>query len=291
MKVLLTGGKGMLGRTLCANLPGMTVIPTDLPEADITDAAGFDNLLKHHKPDAVIHCAAMTAVDKCETELDLAYKLNAVGTANVAAACRRNGVRLIAISTDYVFDGSLDRPYHEFDRPTGGNTIYGKSKFAGEEFVRQFCPDHVICRISWLYGPGGPSFVHTMMMLADGTRPVLKVVHDQIGSPTSTLAVASALRNILSRPELSGTFHLTCEGEATWYELAQEIFSIAGVTQNVEPCTTQEFPRPAPRPANSRLDKMMLRIHGLPPMPHWKDALKEFMVQEFFDDRHPAGNV
>ena len=277
MKVLLTGGKGMLGRTLCAELTDFEVIPTDLPEADITDAAGFDALLKQIKPDAVIHCAAMTAVDKCETEIDFAYKLNAFGTANVASACHRNGVRLIAISTDYVFEGNSDRPYNEFDTPNGGNTIYGKSKFAGEEAIRRHCPNHVICRISWLYGAGGPSFVHAMINLADGTRPELKVVADQIGNPTSTLAVARQLRNILHRKELVGTFHLTCEGEATWADFAAEIFRLKGIDQKIVPCTTAEFPRPAPRPANSRLDKMMLRLSGLPPMPHWKDALAEFL--------------
>ena len=277
MKVLLTGGKGMLGRTLCAELTDFEIIPTDLPEADITDAAGFDALLKQIKPDAVIHCAAMTAVDKCETEIDFAYKLNAFGTANVASACHRNGIRLIAISTDYVFEGNSDRPYNEFDTPNGGNTIYGKSKFAGEEAIRRHCPNHVICRISWLYGAGGPSFVHAMINLADGTRPELKVVADQIGNPTSTLAVARQLRNILIRKELVGTFHLTCEGEATWADFAAEIFRLKGIEQKIVPCTTAEFPRPAPRPANSRLDKMMLRLSGLPPMPHWKDALAEFL--------------
>ena len=277
MKVLLTGGKGMLGRTLCAELTDFEVIPTDLPEADITDAAGFDVLLKQIKPDAVIHCAAMTAVDKCETEIDFAYKLNAFGTANVASACHRNGIRLIAISTDYVFEGNSDRPYNEFDTPNGGNTIYGKSKFAGEEAIRRHCPNHVICRISWLYGAGGPSFVHAMINLADGTRPELKVVADQIGNPTSTLAVARQLRNILNRKELVGTFHLTCEGEASWADFAAEIFRLKGIDQKIVPCTTAEFPRPAPRPANSRLDKMMLRLAGLPPMPYWKDALAEFL--------------
>lgn len=277
MKVLLTGGKGMLGRTLCAELTDFEVIPTDLPEADITDVAGFDALLKQIKPDAVIHCAAMTAVDKCEMEIDFAYKLNAFGTANVASACHRNGVRLIAISTDYVFEGNSDRPYNEFDTPNGGNTIYGKSKFAGEEAIHRHCPNHVICRISWLYGAGGPSFVHAMINLADGTRPELKVVADQIGNPTSTLAVARQLRNILIRKELVGTFHLTCEGEATWADFAAEIFRLKGIEQKIVPCTTAEFPRLAPRPANSRLDKMMLRLSGLPPMPHWKDALAEFL--------------
>ena len=281
MKVLLTGGKGMLGRTICRELTDFEVIPTDLPEGDITDPARFDAMLKQTAPDTVIHCAAMTAVDKCESEIDLAYRLNAFGTANVASACHRNGIRLIAISTDYVFDGDSDRPYHEFDHASGGNTIYGKSKFAGEEAVRALCPDHVICRISWLYGPGGPSFVHAMMKLADGTRPELKVVNDQHGNPTSTLAVARALRNILNHRCLTGTFHMTCEGEATWAEFAAEIFRIMRIDQKIIPCRTDEFPRPAPRPANSRLDKMMLRLAGLPPMPHWKDDLQEFCDLEF----------
>jgi len=282
MKVLITGGNGMLGRTLVRELGGeFEVISTDLPEADITDENAIDSVITNHAPDVVIHCAAMTAVDRCETERDFAFRLNARGSANVAAACHRHGVRLIAISTDYVFDGNSEHPYDEFDRPTGGNTVYGQSKFAGEEAVRVHCPNHVICRISWLYGAGGPSFVHTMMKIADGTRPELKVVADQRGNPTSTLAVARALRHILVRSNLCGTFHLTCEGAASWAEFAEEVFHIAGRNQKVAPCTTEEFPRPAPRPKNSRLDKMHLRLAGLPPMPHWKDALKEFMHLEF----------
>ena len=281
MKILVTGGKGMLGRTIQKELAEHEIIVADLPEADITDPAGFNAFLKDAAPDAVIHCAAMTAVDKCETEKELAFRLNAFGSANVASACNRNGIRLIAISTDYVFDGALDRPYNEFDRAGGCATIYGQSKFAGEQAIRIHCPDHVICRISWLYGAGGPSFVHAMMTLADGTRPELKVVADQHGNPTSTPAVARQLRNILARPELVGTFHMTCEGEATWFELAEEIFRLAGKKQTVVPCSTEEFPRPAPRPKNSRLDKMMLRLAGLPPMPDWHDALTEFMRSEF----------
>ena len=281
MRILITGADGMLGRTLQRKLADYTLIPTDLPEGDITDENAFEALAVREKPDAVIHCAAMTAVDDCESKQDLAYRLNALGSANVAGACARHGARLIAISTDYVFDGASSRPYHEFDIATGGATIYGRSKFAGEEAVRRRCPDHVICRISWLYGPGGPSFVHAMLKLADGSRPVLKVVDDQRGNPTSTLAVADALRGILNRPLLTGTFHLTCEGEASWYEFACEIFRQRGIEQKVIPCTTSEFPRPAPRPANSRLEKRMLRLCNLPPMPEWRDALREFLAGEF----------
>jgi len=282
MKVMLTGGRGMLGRTIERELGGdFDVVATDLPEADITDEDVIDAVIAHHAPDAVVHCAAMTAVDKCEEERDLAFRLNARGTANVSSACARHGVRLIAISTDYVFDGDEERPYTEFDKATGGRTVYGQSKFAGEEAVRSLCPNHVILRISWLYGAGGPSFVHAMMKLADGTRPVLKVVADQHGNPTSAVAVARALRGILSRRNLCGTFHATCEGEATWAEFAEEIFRLAGKKQKIGPCTTDEFPRPAPRPKNSRLEKMAFRLVGLPQMPHWKDALDEFMKTEF----------
>ncbi|MBP1582520.1 MAG: dTDP-4-dehydrorhamnose reductase [Victivallales bacterium] len=281
MKIVITGGKGMLGRTLQQVLAQHELVIADLPDWDITDAAGFQAKLQEAHPDAVIHCAAMTAVDKCETEQDLAYKLNAVGSLNVAVACQRQGVRLLAISTDYVFGGELDRPYHEFDVAGGAHTVYGASKFAGEEMIRRHCLNHVICRISWLYGSGGPSFVHAMMNLADGTRPVLKVVADQHGNPTSTLAVARHLALFLEYPELVGNFHLTCEGEATWAEFATEIFRLAGKNQAIQPCTTAEFPRPAPRPLNSRLEKRMLRLCGLPPMPDWHDALAEFMKLEF----------
>lgn len=271
----------MLGRTLRRQWRDFEVISTDLPDADITYAAGIDKIIGGVKPDAVVHCAAMTAVDKCESERETAYRLNAFGSGNVAAACYRHNVRLIAISTDYVFDGTLDRPYHEFDKANGGNTVYGQTKFAGEELIRRYIPNHVIARISWLYGAGGPSFVHTMMALADGSHPELKVVNDQIGNPTSTLAVADGLKSILLVPEVVGTVHLTCEGEATWFDFAREIFRLAGKSQKVIPCRTDEFPRPAPRPANSRLEKRMLKFYGLSPMPDWHEALSKFMAEEF----------
>lgn len=272
----------MLARTLARELGGVhDILPTDLPEADITDADAIDGIVAAAAPDAVIHCAAMTAVDKCEGARDQAFKINGEGTANVAAACARHGARLMAISTDYVFDGDLDRPYRESDKATGGRTVYGQSKFAGEEAVRRICADHVVARISWLYGAGGPSFVHAMMSLARQGRETVKVVADQHGNPTSAAAVARALRGILERPDLRGTFHMTCEGEATWADLAREVFRLAGARCAVEDCTTEEYPRPAPRPKNSRLEKARLREEGLAPMPLWKDALAEFMATEF----------
>lgn len=279
MKVLITGGKGMLGRTLQQSWQDWELIIADLPEADICDPAGFDKLIAESKPDAVVHCAAMTQVDRCETESELAYKLNAFGTGVVASACHRHGVRLAAISTDYVFSGDMGRPCHEWDIPAP-KTVYGASKLAGEEMVRIHCPNHLIVRVAWLYGVGGPSFVHTIRKAAAEGKD-LKVVQDQIGNPTSAFAVANHLRLLLERPELTGTFHLTCEGEASWYEFACELTRLAGLSPKIEPCTGKEFPRPAPRPADSRLEKRALKFAGLPPMPDWREVLAEFMKREF----------
>ncbi|HNZ65946.1 MAG TPA: NAD(P)-dependent oxidoreductase, partial [Planctomycetota bacterium] len=155
----------MLGRTLCSAWKNEDVIPTAKPNVDIMNYAQVASVLEGYKPDVVVHCAAMTNVDNCESQQDLAYAVNAYGTQNVARACHYYGIRLIAISTDYVFDGLSKTPYHEFHKANGGNTVYGKSKFAGEEQVRCFCPNHVIVRVSWLYGTGGPSFVHSMVKL------------------------------------------------------------------------------------------------------------------------------
>ncbi|MBQ4480794.1 MAG: dTDP-4-dehydrorhamnose reductase [Victivallales bacterium] len=279
MRIVVTGGRGMLARTLLRTL-GIRheVVPVDVQEADITDAAGVNELFARLRPETVIHCAAMTQVDDCEAKRDLAFRVNAEGAGNVAAACERQQARLISISTDYVFSGKLDRPYRESDPAEGAQTVYGQSKRAGELQVLANCPGALICRISWLYGPGGPSFVHTMLRLADGSRPLLKVVNDQHGNPTSTLAVAGHLALLLERPEIDGILHLTCEGDATWYEFAQEIFRLKGISQAVVPCATAEFPRPAPRPPNSRLEKARLRELGLPPMPDWHAALKQFLA-------------
>lgn len=282
MKILITGASGMLGRTLCRTLSDFELIATDRDTMDITDTRAVDKVVQMHRPDAIIHCAAMTAVDLCESQRDRAFQINAVGTANVAAACNRYGARLIAVSTDYVFDGVADHPYCEYDVACGGKTVYGQSKWAGEEAVRYLCPNHVIARVAWLYGAGGPSFVHTMLRLADGTRPVLKVVNDQIGNPTSTDAVAGAIAEILAKPEIAGTFHLTCEGEATWYDLATKIFVLRQIDQKVVPCSSDEYPRPAPRPRNSRLEKMNLRLYGLTPMPQWDDELERVLSQPNF---------
>ncbi|MCL2104853.1 MAG: dTDP-4-dehydrorhamnose reductase [Kiritimatiellaeota bacterium] len=276
MKILITGAKGMLGRTLLRELHAFELVPTDL-ETDITDIAQVDAALAVHRPDCVIHCAAMTAVDRCENERELAFRINATGAENVARACATYNARLIAISTDYVFSGDVSGPFSETDFADGGKTVYGQSKVEGERRIQAMMPHAVIARIAWLYGEGGPSFVHTMLALADGRRPELKVVNDQRGNPTSARAVARHVLLLLQRPELGGVFHLTCEGEATWYDFACEIFRLRGIPQKVIPCTTSDYPRPAPRPADTRLGKNKLRQSGLPPMPHWKDSLAEFL--------------
>ncbi|UDQ97683.1 dTDP-4-dehydrorhamnose reductase [Lentisphaerota bacterium WC36G] len=284
-KILLTGGHGMLGKTIekVFSNNDFEVIVTDYHNADITDFNLFDSVLKKYEVDCVIHCAAMTAVDLCETEIDKAYLLNAVGSENVAKACEVNNVRLVAISTDYIFDGESDRPYNEFD--IGGNchSVYGKSKYAGEVAVKTFCRNHVIARVSWLYGAGGPSFVHTMMKLAyNDNIEQLKVVDDQVGNPTSTIAVANKLVEIVNKHNLTGVVHLTCEGEASWFDFVTEIYRIKGIDKKIIPCDSSEYPTPAQRPKNSRLDKMVLRLHGMEPMPNWRDALSEFLDSEKF---------
>ena len=285
MKILITGGKGMLGRTLQAELAAHERVVADLPEWDITDGTAFTSRLLAEKPDVVVHCAAMTKVDDCETNRDLAFKLNEEGTRNVALASKAAGARLVAISTDYVFSGDPPREpwaWGEMDIPRP-RTVYGMSKFAGEQMIQMLYPDNsVILRIAWLYGAGGPSFVHTMLKLGAQAGDPLMVVNDQFGNPTSTNVVADVIRFLLTKPEVSGVVHGTCEDQCSWYDFACEIFRMARLSREVVPCSTAEFPRPAPRPANSRLEKRMLRWCGLPPMPDWREALCEFMRERGF---------
>ena len=282
MKILVTGGRGMLGRTLQRELAGNDIVVADLPDWDVTDAEGFMAKALAASPDVVVHCAAMTKVDDCETNRELAFRLNEEGTRNVALACKACGARLFAISTDYVFSGEPPREpwaWGETDIPRP-RTVYGASKFAGEQMAQMILPDRsVILRIAWLYGAGGPSFVHTMARLgAQGGAP-LKVVDDQRGNPTSTKAVADVVRFLLSRPDVSGIVHGTCEDQCTWYGLAMELKRILGARfpREIVPCTTEEFPRPAPRPRNSALKKSVLNVLGYR-TPRWQDALAEFVA-------------
>lgn len=278
MRILVTGARGMLGRTLLSSLPGHDVLGVDMDDGDLGDEGTAHRLVAARRPDVIVHGAAMTAVDACEAEPTAAFRANAEACGHVAAAARRARARLVVVSTDYVFDGALGRPYRE-DDPTAPRTVYGASKLAGEEAARRRCPDCLVVRIAWLYGPGGPSFVHTMLRLAaEADAPPVRVVNDQRGNPTSTRAVADHL-DLLLAGGASGVVHLTCEGDATWYDLARRVFDRTGSTRPLEPCTTAEYPRPAPRPADSRLEKAALRDLGLPPMPAWESALDAFLAE------------
>ena len=281
MKILITGGKGMLGRTLQAELAAHELVVADLPEWDITDGTAFTARLLAEKPDVVVHCAAMTKVDDCETNRDLAFRLTEEGTRNVALASKAAGARLIAISTDYVFSGDPPREpwaWGETDIPRP-RTVYGMSKFAGEQMIQMLYPDNsVILRIAWLYGAGGPSFVHTMLKLGAQAGDPLKVVNDQFGNPTSTNVVADVIRFLLTKPEVSGIVHGTCEDQCSWYDFACEIKRLTpGFTRAVVPCTTAEFPRPAPRPRCSALKKSVLNVLGYR-TPTWQAALAAFLA-------------
>ena len=290
MRILITGGKGMLGRTLLRELGSAAegkpsdneIIIADLPDWDITDDAAFVAKVGEAKPDLIIHCAAMTKVDDCEQKRDLAFKLNEEGSRNVALAAKACGARLFAISTDYVFSGEPPKEpwaWSETDIPRP-RTVYGASKFAGEQMIQMILPEAVIIRIAWLYGAGGPSFVHTMAKLgAQGGAP-LKVVNDQRGNPTSTKTVADVIKFLMTKPDVSGVVHGTCEDQCTWYDLTVELFRLLGLKRAVVPCTTEEFPRPAPRPRNSALKKSVLNLLGYR-TPNWKVALADFVKEEF----------
>ena len=284
MKVLVTGGKGMLGRTLSRRLGARhEVVVADLPEWDVTDAEAFMEKTLAAAPDVVVHCAAMTKVDDCEANPELAFALNETGTRNVAMASAAAGARLFAVSTDYVFSGEAPREpwaWGENDVPAP-RTAYGRSKLAGERMAAMICPEScVVLRIAWLYGAGGPSFVHTMARLGREGGAPLKVVDDQRGNPTSTDVVADAVEFLLSRPDVKGVVHATCENQCTWYELAKEVFRLLGLKRGLVPCTTEEFPRPAPRPRNSALRKGVLNSLGYRTR-DWREALAEFVRAEF----------
>ena len=282
MKILITGGKGMLGRTLQKELAEHEIVVADLPDWDITDDTGFVTKVGEAKPDLIIHCAAMTKVDDCEAKRDLAFKLNEEGSRNVALAAKACGARLFAISTDYVFSGEPPREpwaWSETDIPRP-RTVYGASKFAGEQMIQMILPEAVIIRIAWLYGSGGPSFVHTMAKLGAQEGAPLKVVNDQRGNPTSTKTVADVIKFLMTKPDVSGIVHGTCEDQCTWYDLTVELFRLLGLKREVVPCTTEEFPRPAPRPHNSALKKSVLNLLGYR-TPNWKVALAEFVASEF----------
>jgi dTDP-4-dehydrorhamnose reductase len=275
MRILIAGAAGQLGQALVreAAKQGWEAVATDVGQMDITDPRAVQRHLARHRPEVVVNAAAATRVDHLEAEPDLALKVNGLGPRNLAVACRQLGVKLIHLSTDYVFDGSKDGPYQEWDA-TNPLSVYGRSKLLGEELVRQQCPDHFIVRTAWLYGLPGPNFV-TAILAKGRMGQGVKVVNDQRGSPTSALALAPQLL-ALAATEAFGTYHATCRGEATWYEFAVLILQTAGLQAQAAPCTTAEYPRPARRPANSVLENRMLGLAGLDLMPSWQEAWQEF---------------
>ena len=268
-KVLVTGANGMLGQDLCPILTknGYEVIKTDIHNLDITDAEIVEKTLIQEKPDFVIHCAAYTNVDKAEEDIETARLINANGTENIAKACKKANATMVYISTDYVFDGNGTKPYQPTDKTAPLNN-YGLTKWEGEEAVRNNLEKYYICRTSWLYGHHGKNFVETMLSLAD--KPELKVVDDQVGCPTWTVDLANAIIKIIKNKPY-GTYHTCGGGSTSWYGFAKEIFTRAKLNVNLNPCTTDEFPRPAKRPAYS-----IMNNDGL--CRDWKEALQDYLA-------------
>lgn len=279
--ILVIGAAGQLGwelvrpREACAPEATIQVDGLDLPDVDITDSAGVAALLRTVRPRAVINAAAYTDVDGCESHVQRAYAVNATGPANLAAACRQVGAKLVHVSTDYVFDGRKRRPY-DVDDPVNPQGVYGKSKAEGEQRIREVLPDHVIVRTSWLFGVAGKNFVKTMLKLA-GEREELRVVADQVGRPTYAADLAVALM-ALAQSDLVGTYHFANAGECTWHAFATEIVRQAGRVCPVRPIRTADLDRVAPRPAYSVLDTGKLTDHtGIVPRP-WQEALAECLA-------------
>ena len=291
MKILITGSKGMLATQVItdlergytelgevpAALKGAQLVLADVDELDITDKAAAESFIAQHAPDIVINCAAYTNVDGCESNQDDAFKVNAIGSRNLAIACENIGAKLVHVSTDYVFRGDEPTPRREYDMPWP-ISAYGKTKYAGEEFVRQYCKKSFIVRTAWLYGYNGKNFVKTMVWLAR-EKGGAKVVNDQHGNPTNAADLSHHLLKIAASEEY-GTYHCTGNGECTWFEFAAEIARLAGYEGVMSPCTSEEFPTPTKRPAYSSLDNMMLRVTVGDEMRHWKDALKAYFENQ-----------
>jgi dTDP-4-dehydrorhamnose reductase len=284
MRITVTGAAGMLGRDLAARLsapPGKHALHLiDLPQCDITDPAALRDCFAAARPQAVVHLAAYTDVDGCERDPALAMRVNGDGTRNVAQAAAQAGARLLYISTDYVFDGAKREPYIEDDLPNPLG-VYGRSKLAGECAVREH-PNSLIVRTAWLYGRHGRHFIGAILERARRGEP-LRVVNDQAGCPTWTRHLSNALAALVEA-EARGMFHVTGSGTCSWYEFARAIVeeaAVRGLAQPVpvEPITTSQLNRAAPRPAYSVLSNDRLRQLGLPPLPHWRDALRQFLAE------------
>ena len=278
MKVLVTGVKGQLGYDVVNELEkrGHTAVGVDVEEMDITDYSAVDSVITESNVDAVIHCAAYTAVDAAEDNRELCMKVNAEGTENIAKVCKREDIKMIYISTDYVFDGQGERPWMPDDERHPLN-VYGESKYEGELAVERNLKKYYIVRIAWVFGVNGKNFIKTMLNLSENHSEI-NVVNDQIGSPTYTFDLAVLLVDMVETDKY-GRYHATNEGYCTWYEFAKEIFAQAGKSVKVNPVSSEEFPSRAKRPHNSRMDKSKLVKNGFRPLPMWQDALKRYLKE------------
>ena len=276
--VIVTGITGQLGYDVAAELEKRDekFIATSRNEINLTDEDSIKNFIRKNKPEAVIHCAAYTAVDKAESEAELAITVNGLATRHMAEVCREVGAKLLYPSTDYVFGGDGRKPYEVDDEKNPCN-VYGRSKLLGEDSVRAVVREHFIVRISWVFGKNGKNFVKTMLNLADKNKK-LRVVCDQIGSPTYTKDLAPLLVDMI-HTEKYGVYHATNEGFCSWADFAKEIFRLAGKNVEVEEILTADYPTPARRPFNSRLSKSSLDKAGFNRLPDWQDALKRYLSE------------
>ena len=288
MKVMVMGANGQLGTDLCRALQGYNIVPLTHADIEITDINSIEEAINRHKPEVVINTAAFVRVDDCESEHDKAFLVNAIGARNIAVVSQKIGAKLAHISTDYVFGGENHPnliPYTEFDNPVPLN-IYGKSKIAGEDIVRQLCWRHFIIRTSALFGVVGSSgkggnFVESILKLArEGTE--LRVVNDQTFSPTYTKDLADKIAQLITT-EYYGTFHITNKGSCSWYEFATEILKLASIDVHITQVASDEHPRKAGRPKFSVLDNYHLRLLGMGDIRPWQEALKDYMEERGHD--------
>lgn len=277
MKVLVTGVKGQLGYDVMNELKkrGLEAVGADIEEMDITDAESVNRFIMAAKPDAVIHCAAYTAVDAAEENEDICRRVNADGTRNIAKVCKELDCKMIYISTDYVFDGQGSRPW-EPDEERHPLNVYGQTKYEGELAVQELLEKYFIVRIAWVFGVNGKNFVKTMLNLAQ-THDTLTVVNDQYGSPTYTYDLARLLVDMVQTDKY-GIYHATNEGICTWYEFACEIFRQANVAVKVLPVSAAEYRAKAKRPENSRMSKEKLTENGFERLSSWQDALGRYLA-------------
>lgn len=278
MKLLVTGVKGQLGHDVVKECEkrGITAIGVDIEEMDITDAAACEKVIKEAKVDAVIHCAAYTAVDAAEDNIELCRKINAEGTENIVKVCRELNIKMMYFSTDYVFNGKGDRPWKTDDERSPLN-VYGQTKYEGELAVENSLEKYFILRIAWVFGVNGKNFIKTMLRLGK-EKGAVSVVNDQIGSPTYTADLAVLAIDMIQTDKY-GTYHATNEGLCSWYEFACQIFNEANMDVKVTPVSSDAFPAKAKRPSNSRMDKSKLTENGFSPLPGWQDALKRYLKE------------